>query len=120
MIRLIGFLVFIFVRNAVGSESFCNKAGLGQAYPPKDISGGVVCFVYTRTDEQYDGDFSKSPDGISVFFFESQRGRSLSMNFHMLELEGKSTMHFLSQLAKNMVRYYLLFIVLKRQGLGTL
>jgi hypothetical protein len=89
MIRLIGFLVFIFVRNAVGSESFCNKAGLGQAYPPKDISGGVVCFVYTRTDEQYDGDFSKSPDGISVFFFRKSEGAKLVYEFPYAGTRGK-------------------------------
>lgn len=68
MIKILSIILFLVsITTAAASDRACNEIALDQAYRYIDMRGTRACFVYTKTDEQYGGQLSRDPDGISVY-----------------------------------------------------
>jgi hypothetical protein len=52
---------------AGASQNDCSALGLEQAFPAIGKEAVAVCFLYTKTPPDYEGQKSQNPDGIAVY-----------------------------------------------------
>lgn len=70
MIRVIIFLVLVFVGNSVYAKSKCDDINGKLIYPPLSMTGGMVCFVLEPVSDQKN-EFPVGMDSISLFYIEN-------------------------------------------------
>ncbi len=88
-------LFFVSAATAVAGDRACSDIGLRQAYPSIEVRGITACFVYTKTDVQYEGQLSRDPDGISVYSISESEKPTLVYEFPYAGTEGKINDAFL-------------------------
>lgn len=67
--------------NVNASQNGCSVIGLKEAFPPVMKEGVKLCFLYTETPPDYEGQKSKNPDGIAVYSVAAEATPTLVYEF---------------------------------------